>query len=305
VVAVAGPVQARLEVSMASRLPSPYYPPRARWYAPLLGVGGALRRRLALDRARWSRSLRFGGLLASLLVPGLGFYLRGPRVWGRLALAVCFFLLLLFFVEIGYPAGNMAFGLLLSVHAMGALCLCESSLADLRFRTRILLSMALLFVLAGLLYLPARRLMEAHLLEPLRVNNRVIVVKKSTSLPRVKRHDWIAYTIAGDTDHAAYVQAGLGLGPVLAVSGDHLHFTKAGFEVNGVLQPRLAHMPEEGEWVVPEKHWFVWPELDITGHGNVPEATLSATLLRMATISEDQFAGKPFKRWFWRRQFSS
>jgi len=288
-----------------ARLSSPYYPPRARWYAPLLGVGGALRRRLALDRARWSQSLRFSGLLASLLVPGLAFYLRGPRAWGRLALAVCFFLLLLFFVEIGYPAGNMAFGLLLSMHATGTLYLCESSLAGVRFRTRILLSMALLFALAGLLYLPARNLMETHLLQPLRVNDRVVVVRKAGLLSSVKRNDWIAYSIAGNTDHAAYVQAGLGLGPVLAVGGDRVRFTKAGLEVNGAPRPRQAHMPESGEWVVPEKHWFVWPEFDISGHGNLPEATLSATLLQMATISEEQFAGKPFKRWFWRRQISS
>ena len=64
-------------------------------------------------------------------------------------------------------------------------------------------------------------------------------------------------------------------------------------------------MPETGELIVPEKHWFVWPDFAISGHGNVAEAALSAALLPMATVSEDQFAGKPFKRWFWRRQFSS
>jgi hypothetical protein len=60
-------------------------------------------------------------------------------------------------------------------------------------------------------------------------------------------------------------------------------------------------MPVAGAWTVPEKHWFVWPELGIGGHG-MPRADLSATLLEMGTISEEQFIGKPFKRWFWRRQ---
>ena len=86
---------------------------------------------------------------------------------------------------------------------------------------------------------------------------------------------------------------------------DRVRFSKAAFEVNGAGQPRLAHMPETGELIMAEKHWFAWPDFAITGHGNVAEAGVSAALLRMATISEQQFAGKPFKRWFWRRQVSS
>jgi hypothetical protein len=288
-----------------TKLSSPYYPPRARWYGPLLSLGGVLRRRLSLDRARLPGGPSFGRVVGSLLVPGLAFCFRGPRRSGKLALAVCLFLLLLFFAEIGYLAGNVAFGLLLSVHGTGIIYLFEPWLAGARFRTRILLSMAFLFALGGLLYMPARNLMESRWLAPLRVKDLVVVVRKFGLMPTVKRNDWIAYSLPGDMDHAVYVEAGFGLGPVLAVAGDRVRFTKATFEVNGASQPRLAHMPETGELTVPEKHWFVWPDFAISGHGNVPEATLSAALLQMATITEEQFAGKPFKRWFWRRQLSS
>ncbi len=284
---------------------SAYYPPRARWYSPLLGFGGALRRRLALDRVRLAQGSSVGGVLVSLLVPGLGFWLRGPRWLGRLAVAACLLLVLVFFAAIGYQAGNAAFGLLLSIHGTSLIYLFEPWLAGARFRTRIFVSMALLVGLGGLLYMPARNLMETRWLAPLRVQDRVVVVSKSKPAAIVKRNDVIAYSLPGNTDHGVYVEAGFGLGPVLAAAGDRVRFTKAAFEVNGAPQPRLAHMPETGELIVPEKHWFVWPELGISGHGNAPAGALTTALLQMGTISEEQFAGKPFKRWFWRRQFSS
>lgn len=281
---------------------SPYYPPRARWYSPLLDLGSAVRRRLALDRVRLPPGPSVFGVVGSLLVPGLGFWLRGPRWLGNLALAACLFLVLLFFVGIGYPAGNIAFGLLLSIHGTSLIYLIEPWLTDARFRTRLIASMALLVGLGGLVYMPARNWMENRWLAPLRVNDRVVVVRKYATPPTVQRNDLIAYSLPGNNAYGAYVAAGFGFGPVLAVGGDRVRFTRAALEVNGVPQPRLANMPETGELTVPEKHWFIWPELAISGHGNVPAGTLTTTLMQMATISEAQFAGKPFKRWFWRRQ---
>ena len=288
-----------------AKVSSPFYPPRARWYSPLLSSGGAVRRRLALDRVRLPPGPSVAGVIGSLLVPGLGFWLRGPPWFGRLAVGAGFFLLLLFLVGIGYPAGNAAFGLLLSIHGASMIYLIEPWLGGARFRTRIFASMALLFALGGLVYMPARNWMENRWAAPLRVNDSVVVVQKSVTAPIVKRNDVIAYSVPGNTDHGAYVAAGLGLGPVLAVAGDRVRFTRTAFEVNDTPYPRLAHMPQTGELIVPEKHWFVWPDFAISGHGNAPEGALTAALMQMATISEQQFAGKPFKRWFWRRQVSS
>jgi len=53
---------------------------------------------------------------------------------------------------------------------------------------------------------------------------------------------------------------------------------------------------------VPENHWFIWPNLAITGNLNVGEASISSVMLQMASVPETQFVGKPFKRWFWREQ---
>jgi hypothetical protein len=61
-------------------------------------------------------------------------------------------------------------------------------------------------------------------------------------------------------------------------------------------------MPTAGSVVVPEKHWFVWPELAILQNRNVSEADIANTMLMMATVPETNYIGRPFKRWFGRRQ---
>ena len=125
----------KLELQLVARLniqeeASPYYPPRARWYSRFLSFGGAIRRRLALDRIRLPREMALIGLVAGFLVPGLAVYIRGPRRWGKAALAGCGLLLLLFIVWFGYPAGNLAFGLLLSIHITGFVYYCSPLLSE-------------------------------------------------------------------------------------------------------------------------------------------------------------------------------
>ena len=243
------------------------------------------------------------GAVASFFIPGLALYLYGPRFWGRLALWACGLMLLVFFTELGRPAGNIAFGLLLSIHATGLNFFAEPWLTGSRFRLRVFVSLAILAALGMGIYLPARSFLEAHLFAPLQLDERVVVVKKFGTMSDVRRGEWIAYSLAEGGDHGAYVRAGMGLGPVLAGAGDRVRFTPTTLEVNGVAQPRSPFMPDSGELLVPEKHWFVWPDFAISGHGNVPDNTITATILPMATITEDQFGGRPFKRWFWHRQF--
>jgi hypothetical protein len=257
---------------------------------------------LALDRLRLPTGVPFFRIVASLVVPGLGFYLRGPRLWGMAAMAFAAQMALLFMVGLGDPVGNAGFGLLLSIHVSSVIYVLEPWLAGARFHVRLSFSFVMLFVLGALVYLPVRTLIQEQWLMPLRVKGRVVIVQRLAHLRRLPRGTWIAYTIEGLDRHGVNVQDGFGLGPVLALPGDRVRFTKSAMEVNGVSQPLLPYMPQIGEWVVPEKHWFVWPEVDITGHGNTPADAISATLLQMGTITEDRFVGRPFKRWFGRRQ---
>jgi hypothetical protein len=146
-------------------------------------------------------------------------------------------------------------------------------------------------------------LVQNHWFLPLRLHGRVIVVSRSTPSIDLRRGDWVAYTFESKGDHGVIVREGMGLGKLLALPGDKLHFGESTFEVNGVIQPRLHLMPADGEYVIPEKHWFVWPELDISGHGQVPVSDMAQTLINLGTISEGRFLGKAPRRWLWRPQF--
>jgi hypothetical protein len=290
---------------------SEYYPPRARWYRLLFYLGDAVQRRLALDRIHLAQGMTLGGLVAGFLVPGLAFYIRGPRLWGKAALASCGLLLLLFVARFGHPVGNFAFGLLLSIHTTGFMYYCSPLLLDSSLGSRLFFTLLALLALGLLLYAPIRSVIQQHWLIPLRVRGNVIIVHRLGAPHDIKRGDWVMYSQnseeTGEAHHggAVWVRAGFGYGPVLAVAGDRVEFSTNCFRVHGEAQPLLPHMPTSGEVVVPEKHWFVWPELDISGHGNVGEGNISAAMLQMATVSEKQFIGKPFKRWLWRRQILS
>lgn len=287
---------------------SAYYPPRARWYSPAYYLGNALRRRLALDRLTLPRELKIRGLVAGFLVPGLAVWLRRPGLWGRAALAGCALLLSIFIVWLGYPAANLAFGLLISLHATGFVYYCNPLLAGESFRNRLAFSFLTLLAVGLLLYLPARHFLQEYGVTPLRVNGRVVVVQRTFQTHLVRRGDWMAYTLfdaeQGEPHDggAVWVRAGMGMGPVLAVAGDQVLFSTNSFSVNGVWHTNLPHMPPAGELTVPENHWFIWPDLGISGHGNVSEANISSTMLGMADVKETQFYGRPLHRWFGRKQ---
>jgi hypothetical protein len=287
---------------------SSYYPPRARWYAPVFTIFGSVRRRLALDRLVMSGEVNLGRLFAGFLVPGLAVWLRGPKLWGQAALAASALLVLIFIVGLGYAAGNIAFGLLISLHCSGFVYCCNPLLAGERFSRRLAFTFLVLLALGLVVYQPARHFVQQHWLTPLRLHGQVIVVERMVSARNVHRGDWIAYEMAdqsaGDPHHGGeiVVDEGMGLGPVLAVAGDVVTFSAGFYSVNGVEWKSLPHMPVSGGFTVPEKHWFIWPNLDISGHGNIAESSISATLVSLAEVGETQYFGKPFHRWFGRKQ---
>jgi hypothetical protein len=305
----------KFELQLVARLniqeeASPYYPPRARWYSFFLSFGGTIRRRLALDRIHLPREMALVGLVAGFLVPGLAVYIRGPRLWGKAALAGCGLLLLIFIVGFGHPVGNFAFGLLLSIHVSGFVYYCSPLLLEASLRSRLLFTLLTMMALGLVIYLPIRNVILQRWLVPLRVRGNVVIVQRLAAPYDIKRGDWVMYSQnngeTGDAHRggAVWVRAGFGCGPVLAMGGDRVEFSTNAFRVDGEARPLLPHMPNSGTLTVPEKHWFIWPEFDIYAHGNVGEANVSAIMLQMATVSQKQFIGKPFKRWLWRRQIT-
>ena len=286
---------------------SSYYPPRARWYSRIFYVGRAWRHRLALDRLSLPLEVKPGGLAAGFFVPGLAIWLRGPALWGRAALAGSLALLLFFMVWLGYPAANLAFGLLLSLHVTGLVYYCQPLLAGEPFRSRLGFTFLALLAVGLFLYLPVCALLvNNHWLTPLRVQGRVVVVQRLVQPRNIQRGDWVAYALhaseQGPHGDVVEVQSGMGLGRVLAEAGDRVEFGTNSFSVNGHSLTNRPFMPAGGEFIVPEKHWFIWPDLDISGHGNVRPESIQKAILELASVEETQYYGKPFRRWFGRKQ---
>src|SRR5262245_51715271 len=191
---------------------SPYYPPRARWYSGWVNAGSHLRRALALDHVHLPAGVSLGEFVAGFFLPGWAFWKSTPRCWGRAALWCSAVLLATFFVRLGRPAGNVAFGLLLSLHSTGLVLLCEPWLRGARLRVRMAASCAAMMLLTVLLYAPARHLIQSRWLVPLQVKGRVVIVHRLASAGGVQRGDWLAYSLSeGGSGHNIVTLDGFGL----------------------------------------------------------------------------------------------
>ena len=292
---------------------SEYYPRRARWYSPLLAPWEAVRRRLHLEQVHFPTGVSAAQFLLSLLVPGYAFLANGRKIVGWSFLAVYCVSAALFVVALGYQIGSIGYGLMISAHASSIIFLegyWFREMSGLRAVVyRFALALITLLVVWLAIYSPPVDYAQEHWVTPLRVRDQVFVMRRLALVGEIKRGEAVMYEMREDGvgeahggGGAVWMRAGFGSGPVLAVAGDRVEFSTNAFSVNGRERPLLPHMPTSGELVVPEKHWFIWPELAISNPRNAGEANISALMLRMATVGEQQFVGKPFQHWFGRRQ---
>ncbi len=283
---------------------SEYYPPRARWYSGLLMALDGLRRRVWLDRVHLPSGLSIGVLLTSLLIPGWGFRARGGHTICMGMMGASAVLAVAFIVFLGQGLGNLAFGLLLAIHTVSVYYLVSPLLMDARYLFRVGFMMALLMMLGMAGYMPIRDFVQNHWLLPLTYRGNVMVVNRRVNPRAMHVGDVVAYRIegSGGAHEGVLVREGYGLGPVIAVGGDKIVFTLANILVNDVAQPRREHMPTDGEWVVPQNHWFIWPEFGIRNAGNAGAAGVTGAMLGAANVPSYRLVGKPFKRWFFHRQ---
>jgi hypothetical protein len=288
---------------------SSYYPPRSRWHTRILyHAGGPFRRHINLQRLRPSVTLSGLCWVLSLVVPGLAFLLVGRRLLGWLVLGAYMSAALVLAARLGYPVADIGYGLVVSLHATSIVFVESLWLKESRLWIKLVAALATLFAVWGLIYAPLVGSAEHRWLMPLRQGDRVFIVRRGVAANSIKRGDWLAYEISGDRytgerEQGVYLGSGLGIDPVLALPGDRLRFTPQAVFVNDKAFPLAPHMPVQGELVVPEKVWFIWPTVDIRGHGRVTEASVSATLQQTAMVSQKQIIGRPFKRWFGRRQW--
>ena len=280
-----------------------YYPRRARWYSRIFSAATRPVRRRVFWRP--SGEIAVGHIILGVALPGYSFLAVRRRLLGWLCLAAWLLTAVFFVGALGFTSGSVAYGLLISFHAASIVFLEGMWLKNAGFRARLAVAFLTLFAVWGLMYQPILSYAERHWLMPLDMGDRVLIVWRGVPLQSIHRGDWLAYHIVGDrvwAENGVYLNSGMGVDPVLALPGDRVCFTPDAVFVNDKALPRAPHMPAAGELVVPEKVWFIWPSLDISGHGRAVEPQVSTAMQRIAMVTQDRIIGRPFPQWFGRRQ---
>lgn len=236
-----------------------------------------------------------------ILVPGLSFYLAGWRKVGQGILVGWLAAMLVFLTCLGLPIANWAFMFLISAHATSISQRFHPWLVQHHLITQIAFGIILFVAVGFLVYMPARAWFEQHIATPLPTSKRVLVSNPRMRPASIQRGDWLAYRITGSYAGGVQVRDGLGFGPVLAVPGDRVTFGEKAFRVNNTVLARPAHMPRTGELVIAPKQWLVWPDVGVSMYGVSEDASAQA-MLKIALAPQEDVVGKPFKRWFFRKQ---
>jgi hypothetical protein len=130
-----------------------------------------------------------------------------------------------------------------------------------------------LLVLTGIglgIYLPIQHTIQTHWLMPLRNGNQVIIISVHGDPTPLKLGDWAAFS----TDN------GLLFGPIVGLGGD-----------------RVDSM------TVPENQWLIRVQFARRYyHERFLVSARSENFEQLTVVSREEFVGKPFKRWFWRKQ---
>lgn len=285
---------------------SPYYPPRAgsevHVRRQVHRASAGVRRLAQALKRRTPSTLSLAQTLAALLIPGLVFHWNGPRFVARVIWAAMAAALLVFVAGVGTLTGNVAFGILISAHAISVSHVLRPTLVRARLAVQMLAGLAVFVLLTQLIYMPARTWFYENVAMPLQIEGRTVVVNPRASWEGIAKGDWVAYRIGGTTGgHTVVVHSGYGLGPVLALPGDRVGFGEASVIINGQPERQPRSTAAAGEITVPEDTWFIWPNVRVSAHG-VSSAQVSAMLRQLALVPQTQFVGRPFGRWFFRKQ---
>lgn len=284
---------------------SPFYPPRAKWYSRAFCALDSLRHLLFLEHLRPSIRIKVSRLLLALAVPGVAFFfINRPRT-GRVVLWSYGALFLLFLVGYGSTWATLAFGLMLALHAMSWASLLELWVESKSWKQRLVNALLALLLVSTFIYMPAQRLMQNRLVIPLRIHNATILVIPSNPY-HLRPGATAIFRIEAGGASGLRIREGYVISEILAQPGDRILFDKGTYRVNGASHSALPQMPAEGEWVVPENHWFIWPFSSIGIHGDlraVPPGTANMVVHDLAMVAQSNMVGRPMRWWFWRKLY--
>lgn len=299
---------------------SNYYPPRAGsgWLPSSWAIASAR----AANRWRQSASrlpspplaqqISWTNLFLALVIPGHAYAILGRHGlarWMLLSWCAAAGVLIIF---LGHTViAGWAIGTLASTHSSGVgfFILRERELATDEppptLKLRILLPLILWIATASIVYWPGYRAFCAVVAQPIDFEGRHIIVNPRSQPGNVTRGQWLLYRMGGDMygmpGEGIRFQGGLGFGEVLGLPGDTVEFTRSGVRIHGRLHPHQTQMPTNGDLTVAPGTWFIWPRFGIPLQGALATPPPEVYLAQSA-VSQANFVGRPFKRWFFHRQ---
>jgi len=289
---------------MGARASSSYYPPRAGWGRHFNRLGHTVRRRIHWEQLGVTLKTSPSHFVVGFVVPGFSFLDAGWKTLGRSIMLAWVVAVLVFLIWLGYNISTFAFGLMMSMHVSSILYLHNRTFPGMRVLKRLVFSLALLFVVGQLVYASALKFCHNRVFMPLRVGEKVYVINRLHDAQNLRRGDFVACSAKAASFGNVRIRNGYILDKVIAGPRDHIEFNGNGYAVNGVQSQSLPFMPASGTIVLSQRTWLIWPSLETVVNVNVDPRSVSAAVLDMAMIRRDQVIGKPFKRWFWRRQVS-
>lgn len=296
---------AKLGFLQARRMPkpnSPFYPPRAPWYAPAREAGHAALAVTGVHRIPTPAGIGVGRFLAGLVLPGYAFAIHGRRRIGRELLVLWLALFVLGIVFLGLPSASLFFGLAISVHATSVIHLMGPWLRQTTLGHRFAGGAAAVAGLILFVYLPLQALTSHFFFTPIHHLEDTVVLRPTRNPAGIRRGDWIAYQMDFTRLGAMVFQGGMSLGPVMGFPGETVQFHPGYLVINGKTYPREPSMPTHGDVAVPESTWFVWPRLRNVRTIGVDAETIQASIVSQSIVPQSQIRGRPFARWFHRQQ---
>jgi hypothetical protein len=286
---------------------SSYYPPRARWYSCFYYLWQWLCRWLPLERLRLPGGFNLWQFLLGLIIPGYAFFVLRRQITGRIISGAYGALLLVAVIGLGSSVATLAYGFMVALHAVSVAIVLESWLQPAGFGRRLVLVLLATLVLAVLCYLPAQRWIQSQLIMPLRVGTQDLMLipdDRTASLrPGVVR---VFRFGGGIRVQGAYLGQGYVVAEIQGGPGDRIQFESGLYRINDRAHRARPLMPSTGEWVVPENHWFIWPDSSIRVQGALPAldpGQMDALLREMALVPSSRVVGRPLRWWFWRNLY--
>ncbi len=284
-----------------------YYPPRARWYSRFYYHWLTLCRWLPLGRVRLPGGFSLRQFLIALVVPGYAYrVLRRHRV-AQILLTTYGVMLLVAVVGLGTAAGTLAYGIMTALHAVSLAGVLGSWLEADGLKRRILLALFSTLLVGVLVYYPLQRWIQNTLVMPLRIGNQALMLIPDRGVDSLHPGVVRVFRFGGVAGvPAALLGQGFVVAEIRAGPGDRIQFDHEIYLINGRPQPTRPLMPQAGEWLVPENHWFIWPDSSIRVTGALPamdSGPRDALLRAMALMPSSRVIGRPLRWWFWRELY--